>query len=221
MGMETHSRSRSSVVTYSLLGIFLAVLVVGTAVGWSAYKAERERQRQRELLVDGAYIAATEIARAFGVDQAVSWCAVAGFAALGPIGAGFGVGFCGALASGAIGDLSEALRQKLFDRPYHPEAAALGRVVGVIGGAIILAPLSDFPSYASRARALTETTYRSHHATIDPGDLRGVGYHLHHVMPLRCGFALGIPEWLMAGSWNLEMITADANRRIGAMGCAD
>ena len=219
--MKTTSRSRSSVVTYSVLGVFLAVLLVGAAVGWSAYGAEQERQRQRELLVDGAYIVATEVATIFGVEQAASWCAVAGLAAFGPIGAGFGLGFRAALASGAIGDVSEAIHQKLFDRPYHPEAAALGPVVRVIGGAILLAPSSEYPNYESKARALTEATYRSYRATIDPGDLRGVGYHLHHVMPLRCGFALGIAEWLMAGSWNLEMITADANRRIGAMGCAD
>jgi hypothetical protein len=219
--MKMPSRWRSSVVTYSLLGIFLAVLVVGAAVGWSAYKAERERQRQRELQLDVAYIVATEIVRVFGVEQAAVWCAVAGFASFGPIGASFGFGVCRALASSAIGDVSEALHQKLFDRPYHPDAVALGRVVRVIGGAFMLAPLDDYGSYESQARALTETAYRSNRATIDPGDLRGVEYHLHHVMPLRCGFVLGIPEWLMAGSWNLEMTTADANRRIGALGCAD
>jgi hypothetical protein len=44
-------------------------------------------------------------------------------------------------------------------------------------------------------------------------------YHLHHMLPLRCGFSLGIPAAIMASSNNLAMVTAEANLRIGDMGC--
>jgi hypothetical protein len=178
-----------------------------------------QRREQRERTADAVYFAVAEGTRAIAAGHAYGWCAASTYLALGPFGALISGILCSALVYEATDGTTEAVHAELFDRPYHPDAAAVGRVVGVIGGALLLAP-GDYAGYEAEARALTEETYRANRALIDPAGLRGADYHLHHIVPLRCGFSLGIPASIMAGSGNLEVITAEANQRIGAMGCS-
>lgn len=143
---------------------------------------------------------------------------------------------CAAMVAPAANQITTQLHDQIFEWQIDPDAQLVGAIVGTIPGSYVAIPLVEstvanarrhgfslfadsFDSYSRQVRRLTETTMGTRSSIIDPARLRSSAHHLHHRIPIKCGWVWGIPAWVMASGFNLQMLPAAENLAIGANGC--
>lgn len=132
-----------------------------------------------------------------------------------------------ALASGACGVVASDLGVELVKVGYErfaedmPSDSALkagqiaGTVFGVIGAGKAIDwvrywHFKDYAGYAYAARSITRRNLEL---------LRRSSYDVDHIIPVKCGWALGLSPQLIGSLGNLHALPAWINRSIGAKGC--
>jgi len=147
----------------------------------------------------------------------------------GPVAIALAAGACGIVGS-QIGATLVREGYNWFEEPLETSAYYLGKDVGNVFGSVVgMAGTSvyatwkhfhrykEFGGYAKEARALTASTLRK--TPSNASQLRADGFDIDHVIPVKCGWLLGISVEKVASWSNLHALPSSINRAIGSKGC--
>jgi hypothetical protein len=147
---------------------------------------------------------------------------------------------CAKLAFEIADENVEYLHSWVFDRDMDRTGKDVGAAIGTVAGALLggkfavkyalASGLSGTgyyskayykDTYRKEADRRTKFTFNAHKNEIDKQSLRGKehGWDLDHRIPVKCFYNFGLPTFLPAIKWNLQMLTASENRSKGAAGC--
>ena len=117
-----------------------------------------------------------------------------------------------------------------YGRTPRPYAFAAGALFGGLAGAEIArngvamfarrsleSQYGDFRTYSRAARSLTERNLKVWGPEV--AMKRASGYHVDHVMSVKCGWVQGVGIASIAALGNLQYLTARGNLSLGAKGC--
>ena len=231
--IDLQSRAKAVVRAYDVAGSPWQTVSFTVQAAWSPSAVSTTFDRlpvaviasDADRLLDMVTTAVSEAALAAGVGLTASWtCLYAGELIVPGLGQ-LASPFCWNAAVAQTADWRRRVHFELFGRPMDEDARLVGALVGTVAGMhatlrlVETAQFRGYGDYEKVARNLTEKTMRASGSRIDPKGLRGIGYHLDHAVPVRCGYSLLIPPEIIASSANLRILTAQANLAIGSRGC--
>ncbi|WP_157091382.1 hypothetical protein [Methylobacterium nodulans] len=170
---------------------------------------------------------------ATGVGAIVGWasfgCAVV-VTPGGPVLMALASGACATFAAQSGTDLVKAGYERFAGRSAIESAVEAGKLAGITFGAILggagagqflawqrFRHFKDFQGYARAARSLTRQSLTPVKPSVQL--LRGRGYDIDHVIPVKCGWTMKIAPEVIGSLSNLHALPASINRSIGSKGC--
>ncbi|WP_262273065.1 hypothetical protein [Microvirga yunnanensis] len=190
---------------------------IGAEAVWSVMPS---RDQVRDAVIAAGVVAVT-------TGGATYLCTVVGGATLGPLGAAAGGLICATVGQ-AGGRAAVQYTYDRFDVPLNPTALTVGSFIGGAAGMmagsvaaadtlrqLTISRYASFSEYAKDARRLSELTARPY----APEFYRQRGFHLDHLVPLKCGWQWGWAAAEMAAVRNLQFLPAGVNLTLGAKGC--